>query len=511
MWLLLLVVPSASAQRSYPMLLRTEASVALMEEGRAALWDLRYYEAEHLFQQMQQRPDGAVAGAYHLAYLALFQALFTDSRSTFDAFYARSDALLDALGEAPASPWRTYLEAEAHLHRAMAGAKTERYVRAALAARTAYRQYQAVLEADSTFYEAYAGTGVFNIIIGSMPSSYQRLLSILGYRGSVTEGIAQLETAAEKSRYAAKQARIILALTDIMLNNAAGGGVERLGALHEQNPDSPLFAYLYGFALLSDRQAVAAQEKLQYAYDAGRSATYFFVDYAEFYLAQALFFQNRFDDAIRHYRHYIQRHQGQALKALAHLELGLSLEMQGRRDEALDYYQHVSTGRVFDSDQAAQRLAERRLRAPMTAAERQLQRGRNAFDAGTNEAALTYLLPVFETGTTDERAEAAYRLGRVYHTLAEATMNEAAINETAIAATNSAMRYYQAAIDHPSSDPLDRWAPWAQFYIAQLHAAAGRTAAARDAYEAALAYDAAYDYHQALEQQAKLGLAKLGE
>ncbi len=495
-WLLVLfvwVLPGM-AQQAPPMFLSEESSVSLMEEGQDALWDLRFDEAQRLFEELQHRPDGAIAGAYHLSYLALFNALFTDSRSTFDVYYTRSDALFEALEEVSNSPWKRYLEAEAHLHRAMAGAKTGRQVRAALAARTAYNKYNSCIEEAPELYDAYAGTGVFNIIIGSLPSRYQRLLGILGYRGSVSDGLDQLALAAEKSAYAKHQAQTILALTDVMLNGSAGGGVDILKALHEENPESSLFSYLYGFALVSNRQAALAEEKLQSAFDAGTSAAYFFVDYAEFYLAQSQFQQHKLEAAVGHYQHYIHRHQGEALKAVAHLELGLSLELLGRREEALAYYEQVSSERAFDSDQAARRLARRRLVAPMTESEQQLLRGRNAFDAGENDSALTFLFPVFEEGGRNQRAEAAYRLGRVYHTMEDA---------------EAAIRYYQAAIDEPSSDPLDRWAPWGQFYIAELHAEAGRLDEAREGYHAALSYANAYDYHLALEQQAKLRLEKL--
>jgi tetratricopeptide (TPR) repeat protein len=486
---------SAQAQApATPMLLADSASVRLMEAGRAQIWDLRLTKAEQTFRELEAHPSGAYAAHFHLATIALLRAVFTDSQASFDVFLSQSDTLLTRLEACGASAWCTYLNAEAHLHRAIIWGKMERYVRAALAARGAYKRYEDVITTDSTFYEAYAGMGLFHVMIGGLPSTYQRLLSILGYRGSVPQGLDELQTAIRHSQYARRKAQTLYALTDLLLNNAKGGAVDILGTLAEQHPDSPLFRYLYGYALLVTRQSEAAETQLRIARQLGTSAEHFFVDYAEFYLAQSLFHQNRFDEAIPFYRHYIERHQGIALKAVAHLELGLSLEMAGKREQALTFYRGAQTDREFDSDLYARRLAEERLSAPMGPLEQRLLLGRNAYDAGRYAKALDHLRPIREKGSTDQRAEAAYRMGRVYQAQGQ---------------LDRALAAYQYVIDHPSPDPTARWTPWAQYYIGEIHAGRGHTDAARSAYEAALAYEGDFDYYQSLEQQARVGLTEL--
>ena len=489
-----LCVPPCAAQYEQPMLLQDEAAQELLRTGRAQIWDLQLAAAEHTFRRLDGYPQGRYAAQYHLMTIALLRAVFTDSQAMFDQFVERSDHFQDVMDDCPPSPWCTYLDAEAHLYRAIGWGKTEHYLRAAMAARGAYKRYHAVVEEHPAFYEPYAGMGLFHVMIGSLPSTYQRLLSVLGYRGSVPQGRDELRQAARHGRYASKQARTFLALTDILLNNAQEGGVQTLAALSEEHPDSPLFAYLYGYALLVTRHAQEAEERLRKAYRLGTTADYYFVDYAEFYLAQSLFHQNRFREAVSFYRHYIERHQGLALKALAHVELALSLEMVGRRDEALRYYRGARTERDYDSDLYARRLAEKRLAEPMGPMDKRLLLGRNAYDAGMYDAAIDHLTPVLEAGNAAQRAEASYRMGRVYQALER--------YDEAIAA-------YRYVIEHPSPEPDARWTPWAQYYIGEIHAVQGETEEARAAYRAALAYEGDYDYYQSLEQQARVGLAEL--
>ena len=71
-----------------------------------------------------------------------------------------------------------------------------------------------------------------------------------------------------------------------------------------------------------------------------------------------------------------------------------------------------------------------------------------------------------------------------------------------------ALRHYRFTVSHPG-DPLAKWGPWAQYYIGEVHEAQGDEAAARTAYERALANDEPFAYHKALEQRAKAALGRL--
>ncbi len=480
------------------MLLRSDASERLLEEGRAQLLDFRLYEAERTFRRLYRQGDGAAAARYYLVSSSFLKALMTDEQVFFDEFEGRFDSLRQELEGLPASRWKTYLLAEAHLQRAFTAVKDERYFRSALAGRTAYRLFQELIEDDAAFYEPYKGMGLMHLFIGTMPKGQRRLLKILGYSGTIQQGLRELQQAAGHSLLNQDEASIFLALADVTLNNSATGGVETLARLHRAHPQSALLAYFYGFALMSNRRAVEAERVLRLAVEAGKSAGYFYIDYAEFYLAQTLFRRNQFAEAEPYYRHYLKRHRGAALKSLAHYELGLTLEMQGRRDEALVFYRQVRGDRAYDTDRSAYREAQRRLAAPLTPREQRLLLGRNAYDAGAYDQAEPLLRASFDEigAPPTARAEASYRLGRVYH--AQGRLDEA-------------LKAYQYAVAHPGNDPKARWAPWSQFYTGEIYAQRGQHPRAAAAFEAVLAYDHPFDYHEALEQQTKAALGRLRE
>ena len=478
------------------LLLGSDASERLLEEGRAQVLDFQLYEAERTFRRLDRQPDGRAAARYYLASASFLKALVTDERVYFDEFYERYDSLRLVLKGLPASRWKTYLLAEAYLQFAFVAVKNESYFRSALAGRKAYALFRDLIADDAAFYEPYKGMGLMHLFIGTMPKGQRRLLKVLGYGGTIQQGLRELEDAAAHSRLNQDEASIYLALADVTLNNSAAGGVEILARLHRTHPESAFLAYLYGFALLSNRRAVEAEDLLREAVEAGTTAEYFFIDYAEFSLAEALFRQNRFTEAEPFYRHYLKRHRGEALKALALYELGLTLEMQGRRAEALPLYRQIQGDRIYDTDRWAYRAAQKRAAAPLTARQRQLVLGRNAYDAGAYDQAAVLLQAVFDDdgASTAERAEASYRLGRVFH--AQGRLDEA-------------LRAYYYAVAHPPTDPMARWAPWSRFYAAEIYVQRGDTPRARAAFEAVLAYDEPFDYQEALEQQAKAALGRL--
>jgi tetratricopeptide (TPR) repeat protein len=484
-----------SLAKEFPFLVTTEPSRQLVETGRRQLIDFRLGEAEVTFRTLYARSDGAVAAYHHLAAASLFKALMTDRPVYYEEFFERADSMLQFLKQAPEGEWRTYLEAENHLQRAVVLAKQERLIRAALAARTAYLKSAQAIREYPEFYEPYKGMGLLHLAIGSLPATYRNLLSFLGFPGEIEQGLQDLRVAAERSTYSREEGLLGLALADALLYSAPEQAESRLHTLYEQNAESPMIAFFYGFMLLKNRKASTAERVLARAAAKGRQQGYFYIDYVDYFLADALFRQSRFAEAEPYYRRYLSRHSGPALKAPAYLALGVALEMQGKREEAVQIYQQVESTRGFDDDAVAVREAERRLEHPITPTGRRLLLGASAFDAGQYETAETILHEVWNSGsaTADERAETAYRLGRLYQVQRQ---------------WNEALHFFTVCTE-VKGDPLARWAPWSRYYIGQIYAGQGNKEAARMAYEQALRYQGKFNYYQSLEQSARAGLKRL--
>ncbi|MEX0746374.1 MAG: tetratricopeptide repeat protein [Rhodothermales bacterium] len=474
------------------MLIRTDASRELLDSGRLHLLSYRMSEAERDFRRLANRPDGRPAAYFFLSSAALHRALMTDEQVHYRTYSERSDSLRSILKALDASPWRDFMISETDLYDAIADTKQNRYVRAAWSARSAYIGYSRLVRSFPEFDDAYKGLGMLHLAIGTMPSTYRFILRILGFDGKVRVALQELERAHRRSEIGREEASIYLALTHTMFFIDEEEALQIMKGLHGDHPESVVMSHLYGYVLLTNRQVQEAEAMLRGAIERAESGRYFYVDYLDFYLAESLFRQDRFREAESYYLRYIDRHKGPALKALAYLGLGLSIEMQGRRSDAVSHYQKVRAARDFDTDAAARRWAQRLASAPMSALDRELLKGRNAYDSGRYAAALAGLGKLVDNArsTASQKAEAAYRMGRVYH---------------AMKRYEDAVTWYERGIEW-TVDRLDRWAPWGRFFIGQVREEQGRTAEAREAYKQALGYGGKYDYFQALEQSARVAL-----
>lgn len=477
------------------MLLQDAPSLELLRSGRTSVLRFRLAEAERTFRKLARSDNGKAPARYHLAAISLLKLLTGDRDEHEAEFLARSDSLRAVVDKLPETRWRGFFAAEASLQRAFGRAKRGSYIRAAFAGKSAYGHYKRLVEDYPDFYEARKGLGLMQVAIGSLPGFYRTFLRIIGLRGALDEGLVNIGLAADSSRYARDEAQVFLSLFGLLTAQEDGPWAGRLGQLYERYPDSPLWAHLYGFELYTRRRATAAEAVLRPAAQRIDDPEYFYVDYIDFFLADALFRQDRFQEAIPLYQRYLDRHSGPALKALASLQMGTALEMIGHRRAAVSFYEDVDAKREFDSDHFARRRARKLIDAPMTDAERRLLRGRNAFDAGRYNVAATILDSVASDNAlpTALRAEAAYRLGRTLHV-------QGALSEAIAAYAVS------AAMPRESGS---RWAPWSEYYRGRAYEDLGDREAARNAYERAGRFKGSYDYHQSLEKNVKVARARL--
>lgn len=477
-----------------PFGLDSRSDLATYDAARADLLALRLDAADARLDALTDA--SAEAAAYGHLQTSLFRALFRGDEDDYDRFFDLLDRLYERLDDAPASRWTALMAADATLYDAMVQGKRRSYAKAALAARRASSRYDALLAAHPDFPEAYRGAGLLHVAAGSVPSGYGWLVRLLGFDGTVGQGLDELARAASESSYGAEEAAVVFALTDLTLNEHRRSGLDRLKRAYASSQRSPLIGYLLGFGLLSDRQGKEAEQVLAASVRRLDAPGVFPLPFPTFYYAEALFRQNDFRGAAAAFERFLDQATGEGLVARAHLQAGLAYEMLGDAPAAELHYAAVRSDRDFDSDEAALREAKARLKRPMNPTERTLLKAQNAYDAGRYPEAVQLLQPVFTNVALPERyrAEAAYRSGRAHHGAGD---------------LRDALRHYRWAVSHPGGKEL-RWGPWSQFYAGQVLEEQGDALGARRAYRRALDWPTPYDYYRGLEQRAKTALERLG-
>jgi hypothetical protein len=89
-------------------------------------------------------------------------------------------------------------------------------------------------------YDAYVATGMGKYIIGGKSAPVRWILRLGGMKGDQDQGVKELTLVAERGRYLAPFARILLAFNDLRRKDKAAAR-QKLASLHDQFPGNPLF------------------------------------------------------------------------------------------------------------------------------------------------------------------------------------------------------------------------------------------------------------------------------
>ena len=196
---------------------------------------------------------------------------------------------------------------------------------------------------DNNFYDTYIGLGSYNYFTGALPAVIKPFAWLLGARGNREEGIRQLLLASEKGEYAQTEAKVVL--LSVYFSEKRWDDYERLlQALMKEYPQNHVF-YMWasnyfimsrrwdkGIAvfksvesLISSDHSESASEALAWLnYNLGRN--YF----AKQDYTNALACLNRAEKSGA---------RNPVLLAQLYLLKGNTLDMSGRRGEAVEAYQ----------------------------------------------------------------------------------------------------------------------------------------------------------------------------
>ncbi|HEY7402507.1 MAG TPA: hypothetical protein VIB39_03220 [Candidatus Angelobacter sp.] len=232
-----------------------------------AMYDLKFQEAFKAADEAvtlgQDDPLPSVAQAWVAFFRELdrLHALRSEVFTTDDGFNARSsyvwdpankkifDAALDRaekLAQARLShdPKDTRallaLSLTNGLHGDDIGMFTKKDLKALSYIKTATDYSEKTLAQAPDSYDAYVATGMGKYIIGRKSAPVRWVLRMGGYKGDEQEGMRELALAADRARYLAPFARILVAFEDVRKNDPASAR-KKLEALHQEFPNNPLF------------------------------------------------------------------------------------------------------------------------------------------------------------------------------------------------------------------------------------------------------------------------------
>ena len=219
-----------------------------------------------------------------------------------------------------------------------------------------YRAHRQLLAQDAKYSDARLVTGVYNYTVGSLPWKVRWLALLLGYHGSKEQGVADLETAAAKGEIAADDARTMLVLVHA-IERRYDRALAKLEELRQKYPENYLTHLdMAALEILRGRPAAAVglyQQALA-KIEAGTGS---------YVRLESAIVHNQLGVAYRAMKDYPEAEQwlrrsinsastSPGTKVLALLELGKTLDLAGRRQQAVVQYRQVVEAQDYAGSRA---------------------------------------------------------------------------------------------------------------------------------------------------------------
>lgn len=371
-------------------------------EGFEALYNLDYEAARARFSELARLYPDHPAGPQFLA-ASLWLKTLNESRRlqsglyNNESFYAKTEDKVDPkvvaqfkeltrtakqLAEArlKKNPKDTealyFLGATQGLKAAFAGAVERSFISALRSGSDAVDRHRETIKLDPTYHDAELTIGMQDYIVGGLALPYKILAGMTGTRGSKKRGLATLERVAREGRWARDDARVMLIplyKREKRYTDAAAFARE----LAAKYPKNYLFRLEYADALVSQAAKERAAGGAASSANTEREAFAIFdsllrdrvtrqLDLIHYQYGEALFVAGQFERAAKEFLAAAAVPNAEANQAtLARLRAAQTLDLAGRRDDALAQYKLVlARPNAYDSLEEARRGLREPYRKP---------------------------------------------------------------------------------------------------------------------------------------------------
>jgi len=395
----------------------------------------------------------------------------------------------------PDSPYHLYCQAQFTLQWALIHMKFKDYLTGFGEADQAYKLLQKSHAQYPDFAPAQAGVGLMQVIVGSIPDNYSWIRRILGYKGTVEDGLAELEAAFRKTvkddNLFWLEDEIVFYLSFIYLNLESGKDqalVFRDSYLKNKGLGliglSPIKAYAFSkISLVSGRnqEAIGIIRGRRHFSD---ETDFHFLTYM---LANA--YQNKLSDSSHiYFDRFIAYPSVKNFKKACLQRKAWQYLIKGDAQAYGNTLNRIPATGQAETDSDKQALREAQSGSPPNVA---LLKARLLFDGGYYAQSLGVLsenAAIGKSFTETEKVEYQYRLGRIYDELSQ---------------NPDAIRHYTNALEQGEGLP-EYFAANSALKLAMLYEREGNIIKANTLYKRAM--DMKFtEYRNSIVQKAKVG------
>ena len=338
------------------------------ERGFRSLYEMDYFVAKNQFRTMIEKdtkhPAGYVylASAVWLEHLSKLRRIQTQVYNRGNAFFRQRESSIDTIVEKSfySTIEKGMVRAKMRLqkdrndlaglyylgtaHGAIAGYEStikRTFMSSLQHGSEAVKAHKKIVSRYPEFADAYVSIGMYNYVVGKLPPAVKIVMLLGGVRGSKTEGLKQLEKAAEHGLLAREEATVILVLL-YDREKQHDRALKLLQKLSAKYPGNPVFRFesatMHG-KLGHFQESIGIYESLLKE----EKARNLILDFIHFEYAEILFSSGTWEKAHEHYliSRRVKDDTPIGLITMSHLRAGQCLNAMGNHEQASVEYQFV--------------------------------------------------------------------------------------------------------------------------------------------------------------------------
>jgi tetratricopeptide (TPR) repeat protein len=393
---------------------------ALMRQGVDQLYNVDFDGAARSFDAAIKAAPNDPRGYFYRANVHLFSYLFSRRQEQLKSYLSMSDRAI-SIAERRIKANSADTEAKLFLgmtygYKAIANARAENVMAAAVSARTCYATLNEVVQNNKKAYDAYLGLGIFHFIFGSVPEAGQFIAGMGGFKGDAPLGVREIETAANRGDYFKQDAQLILALLNIYYREQVSQGLASLSAISKKYPKNVAMLYAIGNVYLDQNQPNTAVGFFEQVTSQGNSDFKSITAMSYGRVGIALFTKNEFAKAKGYLQKFLRYSEEKMLMAYGWYLLGICYELEGDRTNAVKSYERSMKSSQFKSpeDRFAIRKSKELKATLMSQTDIAILKALNSVNAGGYDQAISLSRGVLGGTklTPAQRAQAQYALGQ---------------------------------------------------------------------------------------------------
>lgn len=439
----------------------------------------------------QQNPNNLIP-IFLESYVDVLELFFNEDAAEYKKRKEKINHRISELKEGPeTSPFYRFCLCNAYLHKSVISIRYGENMTAAWDSKKAYSYIKENRKMFSTFAPNEMLYGSIQAITGTIPKGYKWLATILGMKGSVTEGMKTLSKFVNSNDPWAKlfsnESQLMYCYLNYYIDNKKDETIQHITTNKLDVVNNHLFAYMAANLSINNKQTELGKSIIL---NRNKAATYMQTPIWDMQMGYAQLHKLELTEAIADFERYLAVFKGNFYVKDLYQKLSWAYYLQGNFAAAQKARANILIKGGTDAEADKQALKEAKEDKWYNAL---LLRSRLLSDGGYNAEALKLLdgKTVNSFDKSEEKLEYVYRLARIYDDMHK---------------DEDAIKFYQKAIDL-GKDRTEYYAARAALQTGMLYEKQANKAAAIRFYNMCLDMDH-HDYKNSLDQKAKSGIAR---